>query len=69
MHGISRLQITREISYRAVLKNVNYSINPKEIKTEIEKVRHMVTNVWNTKQYRTKISLSMFFCRTETYPK
>jgi hypothetical protein len=38
-----------------------YSINPREIKTEIEKVGHMVTSIWNIKQYRTKLPLSMFF--------
>jgi hypothetical protein len=39
---------------------MHYSINPKEIKTKIEKLGHMVTNIWNVKQYRTKIHLSMF---------
>jgi hypothetical protein len=28
-----------EISYRVVLKTMHYSINPQEIKTEIEKLR------------------------------
>jgi hypothetical protein len=40
---------------------MHYSINPEEIKTEIEKLGHTVTNVWNNKQYRTKLPLSMFF--------
>jgi hypothetical protein len=40
---------------------MHYSINPEEIKTEIQKFEHTVTNIWNTKQYRTKQPLSMFF--------
>jgi hypothetical protein len=40
---------------------MHFSINPEEIKTEIEKLGHMVTNIWNIKQYRTKLPLSMFF--------
>jgi hypothetical protein len=35
--------------------------NPEEIKTEIEKLGHTVTNIWNIKQYRTRLPLSMFF--------
>jgi hypothetical protein len=30
-------------SYRVVLKNMHYSINPADIKTEIEKLGHTVT--------------------------
>jgi hypothetical protein len=33
----------KERSYRTVLKNMHCSINPEEIKTEIEKLGHMVT--------------------------
>jgi hypothetical protein len=36
---------------------MHYCTNPEEIKTEIEKLGHMVTNVWNIKQYRTKLAL------------
>jgi hypothetical protein len=32
-----------------------------QIKTEMEKLGHKVTNIWNIKQYRTKLPLSMFF--------
>jgi hypothetical protein len=35
-------------------------INPQAIKTEIEKLGNTVTNIWNIKQYRTKLQLSMF---------
>jgi hypothetical protein len=40
---------------------MHYSINPEEIKTEIENPVHTVTNILNIKQYRTKLTLSMFF--------
>jgi hypothetical protein len=40
---------------------MHYSINPEEIKTEIQNLGHTVTNIRNIKQYRTKLSLSMFF--------
>jgi hypothetical protein len=39
---------------------MHYSTNP-QIKTEIEKLGHTFTNIWNIKQYRTKLPLSMFF--------
>jgi hypothetical protein len=39
---------------------MHYSINPEEIKTEIENLGHTVTNIWNIKQYRTKLPLSVF---------
>jgi hypothetical protein len=39
---------------------MHYYINHEEIKTEIEKLGHKVTNIWNIKQYRTRL-LSMFF--------
>jgi hypothetical protein len=40
---------------------MHHSINPQEIKTESEKLGHMITNIWNIKQYRTKLPLFMFF--------
>jgi hypothetical protein len=48
-------------SYRVVLKNMHHSINPEDIKTEIEKPGHTVTNNLNIKQYRTKLPFSTFF--------
>jgi hypothetical protein len=47
---------------------MHYSINPEEIKTEIEKLRHTVTNIWNIKQYRTKLPISMFFVELKPAP-
>jgi hypothetical protein len=66
MHGISRVQIKR--SYRVVLKNLHYSINPVEIKTGIEKLGHMVTNIWNIKHCRAKLPLSIFFVEFKPPP-
>jgi hypothetical protein len=40
---------------------MHYSINPEEIKTETEKLGHTVTNIWNIKQYRNELPLSMLF--------
>jgi hypothetical protein len=34
-----------ERNYRVVLKNMHYSINPDDIKAEIEKLGHKVANV------------------------
>jgi hypothetical protein len=44
---------------------MHYYINPEDIKTEIEKPGHTVTNIWNIKQYKTKLSLSTFFVETK----
>jgi hypothetical protein len=67
MHGISQLQIKRR-SYRVVLKNMHYSINPQEIKTEIEKLGHTFINILNIKECRTKLPLSMFFLELKPAP-
>jgi hypothetical protein len=40
---------------------VQYSIDPEDIKTEIAKLGHKVSNIWNVKHYLTKQPLSMFF--------
>jgi hypothetical protein len=68
MHGISHLQIKRR-GYRAVLKNMHNSTSPQEIETEIENLGHMVTNIWNIKQFRPNITTLDVFCRTETCPE
>jgi hypothetical protein len=47
---------------------MHYSTNPEEIKTDIEKLGHMVTNICNIKQYRTKQPFSMFFVELKTAP-
>jgi hypothetical protein len=40
---------------------MHFSINPEEIKTEIEKLGRTVTYIWKIKQYRTKLPLSVFY--------
>jgi hypothetical protein len=45
-------KLKEEGNYRAVLKNTHYSINPEEIKIEIEKLGHKATNICNT-EYNT----------------
>ena len=50
-----------ERNYKVVLKNLHYSINTDDIKNEIEKLGHAVTNRWNIRQYKTKKLLPMFF--------
>jgi hypothetical protein len=50
-----------ERSYRVVLKNMHYSINPAEIQSEIEKLGHTVTSIYNIKHHLTKLPLTMFF--------
>jgi hypothetical protein len=54
-------KLKEERCYIVKLKNMHYSINTEEIRTEIEKLGHMVTNIWNIKQYRTKLPVSMLF--------
>jgi hypothetical protein len=58
----------KERSYRVMLKNMHYSINREEIKTEIEKLGYTVTNIWNIKQYGTKLLLSMFSVELKPAP-
>jgi hypothetical protein len=61
-------KLKEERSYRVGLKNMHYSINPQEIKTEIEKLGDTVTNIWNINN--TELSYhSPCFCRTEICPK
>jgi hypothetical protein len=55
MHEIPHLQIKRKKELQSSVKNMHYSINHEEIKTEIEKLGHMVTNIWNIKEYKTKL--------------
>jgi PAX-interacting protein 1 len=61
-------QLKEERSYRVMLKNMHYSTNPQEIINEIEKLGHTVTNIWNIKQYRTKLPLSRFFVKVKPAP-
>jgi hypothetical protein len=47
---------------------MHYSINPEEIKAEIEKLGHAHSNIWNIEQYKTKLPLSMFFVELKPAP-
>jgi hypothetical protein len=47
---------------------MHYSINSADITTEIQKLGHTVTNIWNIKQNRTKLPLSMFFVKLKLAP-
>jgi hypothetical protein len=40
---------------------MHYSINPDDTKAETENLGHKVANIWNIKQHRTQLPLSMFF--------
>jgi hypothetical protein len=55
-------------NYRVVLKHMHYSVNRDDIKSEIEKIGHKVANIWNIKQFQTKLPLSMFFVDLKPAP-
>jgi hypothetical protein len=57
-----------ERNYRVVLKNMQYSINPEDIKMGTEKLGHSIRNIWNIKQYRTELPLFMFFVELQPAP-
>jgi hypothetical protein len=57
-----------ERSYRVVLKHMNFSTNPSEIQSEIEKLGHTVTNIFNIKHRLTKLPLLMFFVDLKPAP-
>jgi hypothetical protein len=61
-------KLKEEKSYKAVVKNMRYSINPEEIRTEIEKLGLTVKNIWNLRQYRTKLPLSVFSVELKPAP-
>lgn len=48
-------------AFRVVLKNLHYSTDIDEIKMNLESLGHEVERIYNVKQNRTKIPLSMFF--------
>jgi hypothetical protein len=50
-----------ERNYKVVLTHLHYSTNTEDIRAELGKLGHSVTNIWNIKQARTNIPLSMFF--------
>jgi PAX-interacting protein 1 len=48
-------------SFRTVLRGLHYSTVIRDIKSEIENLGHAVVNIFNIKQSRTNIPLSLFF--------
>jgi hypothetical protein len=46
-------KLKEERSYKTVIKIKHYCINPEENKTEIKKLWHTVTNIWNSKHSST----------------
>jgi hypothetical protein len=65
---ISHLRTKRRKKLQSDFKNIHYSINPEETKTEIEKLGHAVSNIWNIKQYRTELPISMLFVELKPAP-
>jgi hypothetical protein len=47
---------------------MHFSVDPADIKAEIENLGHTVINIWNIKQFRTKLTLSMFFVDLKPAP-
>jgi hypothetical protein len=47
---------------------MHYSTNPDDIKVGIEMLGHKVENIWNIKQFWTKLPLSMFFVDLKPAP-
>jgi hypothetical protein len=61
-------KLKEETNCRAIFKDILYSINPDDIKIEIEKIGNTVTNIWNIKEYRSKLNLSMIFVDLKPTP-
>jgi hypothetical protein len=40
---------------------MHYSVKPDDIKSKIEKLGHKVSNIWDIKQFQTKLPLSRLF--------
>jgi hypothetical protein len=68
LHGIPYPKIKRRKKLQSRVKNMHYCINTDELKPAIEKLGHTVTNVWNAKQFRAKLPLSMFFVELKPAP-
>jgi hypothetical protein len=65
-HRIPHPQTERRNKSQSSNNNMHYCINPEDIK--IEKSRHKITNIWNIKQYRMNIPLSLFFVDLKPAP-
>jgi hypothetical protein len=47
---------------------MHHSIRTEDMKAEREKLNHKVTNIWNTKHHKTKLTLPMFFVKLKPAP-
>ena len=54
-------QPKEDTSFRAALRGMHYSTDIRDIKTELGNLGHTVVNIFNIKQNRTNILLSLFF--------
>ena len=61
-------KLKEERGYKVVLRNMHHSISTVDIKAEIEKLNHKVTNIWNITHQKTKQPLPMFFVELKPAP-
>lgn len=54
-------QFKQDKSYRAVLKNMHFSTDLKDLKDSIEEYGHKVRNITNLRHFKTKNPLPIFF--------
>lgn len=58
-------QFKQDKSYRAVLKNMHFSTDLKDLKDSIEEYGHKVRNITNIRHFKTKNPLPIFFIDLE----
>lgn len=58
-------QFKQDKSYRAVLKNMHFSTDLKDLKNSIEEYGHKVRNITNIRHFKTKNPLPIFFIDLE----
>jgi hypothetical protein len=61
-------KLKEERNYVVVLKDMHHSISTVNIKAEIDKLNHKITNIWNIKHHKTKLSLPIFFVELKPSP-
>ena len=54
-------QLKQERPFRVVLRNIHHSVDLDELKFELQKLGHKVTNINNIRHRVTKNPLSLFF--------
>lgn len=58
-------QLKSEKPFKVVIRNLHYSVDPKEITEALAAEGHTVRNIVNIRHWKTKIPLSMFFVDLE----